>query len=73
MDADVRRAERAEAKRNAPVLLPLALGQIVTFDCGEWGESWGRVLCVIDADRAEVELNYGGRLTLPRAMLKGGS
>jgi preprotein translocase subunit YajC len=73
MDADLRKAERAEAKKNAPKLLPLEAGQKVMIAGGEWGETWGRVRRVLDADRAEIRLDHGGRMIVPRSMLKGGS
>ena len=73
MDADVKKAERAEAKRNAPKLMALSVGQEVFFESGEWGAGWARVLRVLDTDRAEIRLTYGGRLIVPRSMLSGGS
>jgi len=73
MDADLRKAERAEAKKNAPKLLPLEAGQKVMIAGDEWGAPWGRVHLVLDADRAEIRLDHGGRLIVPRSMLKGGS
>lgn len=72
MDADLKKAERAELRKNAPKLLALSIGQNVFFDAGEWGAVWGRVLRVLDADLAEVRLANGGRLIVPRSMLKGG-
>ena len=72
MDADVKRAERAEAKRNAPKLRPLVIGQQVTFNSG-YGNVWVRVSAVLDADRAQIVLTGGGRLIVPRSMLNEGS
>ena len=48
-------------------------GQKVMIAGGEWGETWGRVRRVLDADRAEIRLDHGGRMIVPRSMLKGGS
>ena len=58
MDADLRKAERAEAKKNAPKLLPLEAGQKVMIAGDEWGAPWGRVHLVLDADRAEIRLDH---------------
>jgi len=72
MDADVKKAERAEARRNAPKSLAIVRGQRVFLDGGEWGMVWCSVSQVLDAHRAEVVLPHGGRLIVPRSMLSGG-